>query len=161
MAKRVPLRASGPRRHVPPSQQVAKRASFATGGDPSSLMSARDEVLGRVRSALGDARGREVEVPRGYLSASEAPHEQVVERFAERVADYRATVRRPSKGERPGGPAGAPRRAAPGRAPAASAARLGLAWRRACPRSGGRTGSSSWRTSNSPRTTSTGWTGRL
>src|SRR4051812_28763008 len=119
MAKRVPLRASGPRRHVPPSQQVAKRASFATGGDPSSLMSARDEVLGRVRSALGDARGREVEVPRGYRSASEAPHEQVVERFAERVADYRATVRRASKGGLAGALAGACRER--------GAARLGVA----------------------------------
>src|SRR4051794_41732908 len=82
-------------------------------------MSARDEVLGRVRSALGDARGREVEVPRGYRSASEAPHEQVVERFAERVADYRATVRRASKGELAGVLAGACRER--------GAARLGVA----------------------------------
>jgi L-lactate dehydrogenase complex protein LldG len=62
-------------------------------------VSARDVVLGRVRSALGDARGREVEVPREYRSADDAPHEQVVERFAERVADYRATVRRATGAE--------------------------------------------------------------
>ena len=62
-------------------------------------MSARHEVLGRVRSALGDARGRAVEVPRGYRSRDEASHEQVVQRFAERVADYRATVRRAAAGE--------------------------------------------------------------
>jgi L-lactate dehydrogenase complex protein LldG len=54
-------------------------------------MSARDEVLGRVRSALGEARGREVDVPREYRQSSDG---DVVERFAERVADYKATVRR-------------------------------------------------------------------
>jgi L-lactate dehydrogenase complex protein LldG len=62
-------------------------------------MSARDEVLGRVRSALADARGREVEVPRGYRVRDEASHEQVVERFAGRVADYQANVLRAAAGE--------------------------------------------------------------
>lgn len=56
-------------------------------------MSAREEVLSRVRSALGGERA-EVEVPRGYRAAGEASRAEVVERFAERVADYRATVRR-------------------------------------------------------------------
>ncbi len=64
-----------------------------------SLVSAREEVLARVRSALGDSRGREVEVPRGYRSRDESSRAQVVERFAERVADYQATVRRAGSGQ--------------------------------------------------------------
>ena len=60
-------------------------------------MSARDDVLGRVRAALGPAV--EVpEVPRGYRGAG-AGMGDVVERFCERVADYRATVRRVSAEE--------------------------------------------------------------
>jgi L-lactate dehydrogenase complex protein LldG len=61
-------------------------------------VTARDEVLHRVRSALGDAP-EEVEVPRGYRSHSDASHEQVVQLFAQRVADYRATVLRAGAGE--------------------------------------------------------------
>ena len=37
-------------------------------------------------------------MPRGYRSASDASHDQVVQRFAERVADYRATVLRAEAG---------------------------------------------------------------
>ena len=55
-------------------------------------MSARDEVLGRVRAALG-AGGVVPEVPRGYRQAGEADGDTVA-RFCERAADYRATVRR-------------------------------------------------------------------
>jgi L-lactate dehydrogenase complex protein LldG len=65
-----------------------------TGG-----VSARNEVLARVRSALGDDRGRAVHVPREYRAGDDASHEQVVQRFAERVADYRASVRRAAAGE--------------------------------------------------------------
>jgi L-lactate dehydrogenase complex protein LldG len=61
-------------------------------------VSARDEVLARVRSALGDSPG-EVDVPREYRSHSDASREQVVQRFAERVADYRATVLRAGAAE--------------------------------------------------------------
>jgi len=53
---------------------------------------ARAAVLGRVRDALGDARGSEVAVPRDYRRHDEAGHEAVVDRFAERVSEYRATV---------------------------------------------------------------------
>ena len=63
------------------------------------IVSARDEVLNRVRSALGDARGGAVEVPREYRVRDESSHEQVVERFAERVADYQANVLRAAAGE--------------------------------------------------------------
>ena len=53
---------------------------------------ARDEVLARIRGALG-AGVAVPEVPRGYRGAVE-PGEGVVDRFCERVAEYRATVTR-------------------------------------------------------------------
>jgi L-lactate dehydrogenase complex protein LldG len=54
-------------------------------------VSARDEVLGRVRAALGS--GAEVpEVPRDYHGPRAAAPD--VDLFCERVADYRATVHR-------------------------------------------------------------------
>jgi L-lactate dehydrogenase complex protein LldG len=53
-------------------------------------MTARDEILGRIERALGDAR-EEVEVPRAYRR--EEPVD-AVERFVERVSDYKATVLR-------------------------------------------------------------------
>jgi L-lactate dehydrogenase complex protein LldG len=64
------------------------------------VSAARDDVLGRVRAALGG--GVEVpSVPRDYRApgdagATGAP--EVVERFCERVADYRATVHRVERG---------------------------------------------------------------
>jgi L-lactate dehydrogenase complex protein LldG len=57
------------------------------------VISAREEVLGRVRAALGDVPpGEEPPLQRDYARAGDA--ERAVDRFAERVADYRATVRR-------------------------------------------------------------------
>jgi L-lactate dehydrogenase complex protein LldG len=56
------------------------------------VSAARDEILGRVRRALGSSP--EVpEVPRAYRRAGVRGAE-VVDLFCERVADYRATVRR-------------------------------------------------------------------
>jgi L-lactate dehydrogenase complex protein LldG len=52
---------------------------------------ARAEVLGRIRSALGPAPAAP-EIPRAYAPAGIAAAE--VDRFCERVADYRATVHR-------------------------------------------------------------------
>lgn len=64
------------------------------------MSAAREEILGRVRSALADRRDvAPVEVPRGYRMSSELTPGEVVDRFAERVADYRATVRRPAAGD--------------------------------------------------------------
>ena len=63
------------------------------------MSSAREVVLGRVRDALGDARGAEVEVPRDYRRRDEAAHDAIVDRFAERVSEYRATVFRAGAGE--------------------------------------------------------------
>ena len=54
-------------------------------------MSARDEVLGRVRSALGEAPVVP-EVPRDYHGQEAV--EVDVDLFCERVADYKATVHR-------------------------------------------------------------------
>jgi L-lactate dehydrogenase complex protein LldG len=55
-------------------------------------MGARDIVLGRIRAALRDVPGdEEVEIPRNYRRQREQP-EGTVERFCERVADYKATI---------------------------------------------------------------------
>ena len=57
-------------------------------------MTARDEILGRVRAALADVPGTpdDEPIPRDYRRSHHT--EDLVELFAERVADYRATVRR-------------------------------------------------------------------
>lgn len=58
-------------------------------------MSAREEILGRVRAALAEvtpeARAATVPTP---PRVRERPHAEVVDLFAERVADYRAVVER-------------------------------------------------------------------
>jgi L-lactate dehydrogenase complex protein LldG len=59
---------------------------------------ARAEVLQWIRGALG-AGVAAPEVPRGYRGAGAAAGEDVVDRFCERCADYRATVRRVSAAE--------------------------------------------------------------
>jgi L-lactate dehydrogenase complex protein LldG len=51
-------------------------------------MSARDEILGRVRSALADV----TDVPAAPAAPRRTQVDDVVALFAERVADYRATV---------------------------------------------------------------------
>ena len=59
-------------------------------------MSARDEILARVRAALGPG-GAVPDVPRDYRLAGSGPpagEEAVVARFCERAAEYRASVRR-------------------------------------------------------------------
>ena len=56
------------------------------------MQSARDEVLARVRAALRDVSAGEAPEPAPY-EPPPAPAGDPVERFAERVADYRATVR--------------------------------------------------------------------
>jgi L-lactate dehydrogenase complex protein LldG len=54
---------------------------------------AREEILGRIRDALGPGRGAPVEVPRHYRRGGYATGE-LLDVFAERVEDYRATVTR-------------------------------------------------------------------
>ena len=61
-------------------------------------MSARDEILARVRAALADAPERPAaSVPRRTPDADA----DVVSLFCERVADYRAVVERCSRDELP------------------------------------------------------------
>ena len=58
-------------------------------------MSTREEILGRVRRALGDAPHPTAEVPRGYRGVGDdLDRSAVLARFVERVEDYRATVTR-------------------------------------------------------------------
>jgi L-lactate dehydrogenase complex protein LldG len=68
------------------------RVRFAniSGGCP---LSARDEVLARVRSALGPGVAVP-EIPREYRPARPAVDDSSVDRFCERVAEYRASVTR-------------------------------------------------------------------
>ena len=59
-------------------------------------MSARDEIMARITTALADAVAAPA-IPRGYRGAgagAAAGAQQVVARFCERAAEYRATVRR-------------------------------------------------------------------
>jgi L-lactate dehydrogenase complex protein LldG len=57
------------------------------------VSAARDEVLARIRAALG-SEVTVPEVPRAYRGAGAPADADVVDRFCERVADYRATVKR-------------------------------------------------------------------
>ena len=56
-------------------------------------MSAREEVLGRIRTALGEHRP-EVVVSRDYRAADERPAEQLREVLVDRLEDYKASVLR-------------------------------------------------------------------
>lgn len=62
------------------------------------MSAAREEVLGRIRGALGDVpheeRPEDVPVERGYQVEDGSPREEIVARFAEHTAEYEATVRR-------------------------------------------------------------------
>jgi L-lactate dehydrogenase complex protein LldG len=64
----------------------------------STGSTAREEMLRRIRVALHDVPGREqpqdVAVARDYQRSETLPREEVVERFVERVAEYKVTVRR-------------------------------------------------------------------
>lgn len=57
-------------------------------------MSAREDVLNRIRSAVSGAAPAEAVVRRYRVDYDD---DQVIERFADRVADYKATVRRVSR----------------------------------------------------------------
>jgi L-lactate dehydrogenase complex protein LldG len=60
-------------------------------------VSARDEVLAAVRAALRNADRTPQDVPRGYRAS--ATDGDVLDLFAERVEDYRATVTRCAEAE--------------------------------------------------------------
>jgi iron-sulfur cluster protein len=73
-----------------------KRTERARADAPRQTGDARTAILGRIREALGDDR-QTPEVPRDYRRSSDRP--DVVELFAERVGEYRATVVRAAAGE--------------------------------------------------------------
>jgi L-lactate dehydrogenase complex protein LldF len=58
---------------------------------------ARADILHRIRAALGDAAPGDV--PREYRTEDERERDEIVTLFAERVAEYRATVHRVGAGE--------------------------------------------------------------
>jgi iron-sulfur cluster protein len=63
---------------------------------PPESGDARSVVLARIRSALADGGADPPSVARDYRRRSTRPREEVVELFAERAGEYRATVHRTS-----------------------------------------------------------------
>jgi len=67
---------------------------------------AREEILNRVRAALRDVpRGETadaVPVDRGYDHAGDAPRGELIDQFLERVAEYKADIRRVTPADLPG-----------------------------------------------------------
>ena len=57
------------------------------------MTSAREEVLGRIRTALGESRP-DVVVPRDYRTADDRPAEQLLDVLVDRLEDYKASVLR-------------------------------------------------------------------
>jgi L-lactate dehydrogenase complex protein LldG len=71
----------------------------------SSTPNAREAILGRIREALqdmpGEAQPEAVSLTRSYRQRGEAEHEEMVELFIERVADYKVSLRRVGEQELP------------------------------------------------------------
>ena len=69
------------------------------------VVTAREEILWRIRRATRDVPQEEhpedVRVERDYRKEDDAPREEIVERFAERTAEYEATVHRVSEADLP------------------------------------------------------------
>jgi iron-sulfur cluster protein len=79
-----------------------KRSPRDGGGRPQAGPrqngDARTAILGRIREALGDDR-EQPEVPRDYRRTSDRSRSEIVDLFAERAGEYRATVVRAAPGE--------------------------------------------------------------
>ena len=69
------------------------------------MTSAKEEILRRIRRATHDVpaqeRPEDVPVERSYRKEDYASHEELVERFAENVAEYEATVHRVNETDLP------------------------------------------------------------
>ena len=63
------------------------------------MSDARDAVLARVRGALAGSTANGSAPARDYRLSTGEPHETLVARFAERVGEYRASVRRATREE--------------------------------------------------------------
>ena len=69
------------------------------------MTSAREEILWRIRRATRDVeeeRPEDLPVERGYRGEDVAPREEIVARFAERAAEYEATIHRVTETDLPG-----------------------------------------------------------
>ena len=70
------------------------------------MATAKETILWRVRRATRDVpedeRPGDVPIERGYRDRDESERDEIVGRFAERVAEYKATVRRVREDELPG-----------------------------------------------------------
>jgi L-lactate dehydrogenase complex protein LldG len=69
------------------------------------VTSAREEILWRIRRATRDVeeeRPEDLPVERGYRGEDVAPREEIVARFAERAAEYEATIHRVTETDLPG-----------------------------------------------------------
>ena len=70
------------------------------------MATARETVLWRIRHATRDVpegeNPEDVTVERGYRKEDDSPREEIVERFAETLAEYEATVHRVTADELPG-----------------------------------------------------------
>jgi len=68
-------------------------------------MSGREAILARIRGALREVpateRPEDVPVARSYRARDDAPKAEILERFAERVAEYKARVRVVTEAELP------------------------------------------------------------
>ena len=75
------------------------------------MADAKETILWRIRHATRpDERSEDACIERGYRREDESPREEVVGRFAERVAEYEATVHRVERDELPDAIAGALKR---------------------------------------------------
>jgi L-lactate dehydrogenase complex protein LldG len=55
-------------------------------------MSAREEVLGRIRTALGSDRAEPAAIPRNYRTTDDRSPDQLLDVLIDRLEDYKATV---------------------------------------------------------------------
>src|SRR5215208_4499893 len=107
------------RRHPPPPRQARRldgrpRPEARTGSNLPRVVafekriggrlvtSAREEILWRIRRAtrdVEDERPEDVPVERGYREEDDAPRDEIVKRFAQRTAEYEATIHRVSESD--------------------------------------------------------------
>jgi L-lactate dehydrogenase complex protein LldG len=70
------------------------------------MVSPKEEILWRIRRATRDVpedeHPEDIPAEQGYRKEDDAPRAEIVERFAERVGEYKATVHRVSEEELPG-----------------------------------------------------------
>jgi len=84
----------------PPGGTMSSLTAHIAANDdtvPGSAADARADILHRIRSALADASP--LDIPRNYRTEDERDRDEIVTVFAERVAEYRATVHRVADAE--------------------------------------------------------------